>query len=102
MKKLLVLLLFLSTPSFAWVSASNVKITKLIAWENLDDDGPLHFEMSDGRWCYVPSGKKTLNSLVFTLYAAGRNIEYHCHDAADSSSGGSVPAAHKLHRIISW
>lgn len=99
MKIFLLALLFIATPSFAWVTADNQSITAIIAWENAET-GPMHFQFSNGTWCYIPAGQKTLQSLVLTLYASGKKAEFHCYDDADSSGGGSVPAAHKLHRII--
>lgn len=41
-----------------------------------------------------------LNSLILAVYAAGKKVHVHCHDAADQTAGGSVTAAHRLHRII--
>jgi hypothetical protein len=90
-----------SASSYAWQVSSNVTIVELIAWESLDDGGPLHFKLSNNAWCYVPSGKKTLHSLIMSLYVSGKTVaEIHCHDTADSNAGGSVAAAYKLHRII--
>ena len=91
----------MSSTSYAWQFASNVTIVEIMAWENLDDGGPLHFKLSNNTWCYVPSAKKTLHSLIMSLYVSGKTIaEIHCHDVADSNAGGSVAGAYKLHRII--
>jgi hypothetical protein len=101
MKKVLLCLLFVASPSFAWVSGVDKTIEEILAWENLDNGAPLHFKMSDGNWCYVPSGQKTLHSMILAIYVSGRKVEYHCYDTADSSGGNSVAPARKLHRIIS-
>lgn len=102
MKKLLVLLgFFLSVDAYAWKYSANVKIVSVIAWESLDDGGPLHFKLSNDVWCYVPSGKKTLHSLIMAIHVSGKEVaEIHCYDNPDSNSGGTVQAAHKLHRIV--
>lgn len=94
-------LFVVATPSFAWVSGVDKTITEILAWEDVDDGGPMHFKMSDGRWCYVPSGKKTLHAIVLSNYTSGRKVEYHCYDTADSNGGNTVVPAHRLHRIIS-
>lgn len=103
MKKVFFLLLFsvLSVNAYAWKYSANVKIVEVLAWEDLDNGGPLHFKLSNNVWCYVPSGKKTLHSLIMAIYVSGRDVaEIHCYDTPDSNSGGSVASAHKLHRII--
>ncbi len=103
MKKVFFMLLVaaLSVNAYAWKYSANVRIVEVMAWENLDDGGPLHFKLSNDVWCYVPSGKKTLHSLIMSIYISGREVaEIHCYDTPDSSSGNTVTSAHKLHRII--
>ncbi len=103
MKKMLLVLAiaFLTNPSYAWVESNNVTITELMVWENLDNGGPMHFKLSNNKWCYVPSAQKTLHALIMSLYVSGKTISaIHCYDTADSNAGGSVEGAHKLHRII--
>lgn len=103
MKKALFLVLVaaLSVNAHAWKLSTNVKIVEILAWEDLDNGGPLHFKLSNNVWCYVPSGKKTLHSLIMSVYVSGRELaEIHCYDTPDSNSGGSVTSAHRLHRII--
>lgn len=103
MKKIVVLFvaLLISNFSNAWVISTNVTVKEVIVWENLDTGGLMHFNLSDGRWCYVPNGQKSIQTLILSLYISGKTIaEIHCYDNADSNSGGSVAAAHKMHRII--
>lgn len=95
------LILLMSGYSHAWVVSSNVTVKEITVWEDLDTKGVMHFQLSDGRWCYVPNGQKTIQSIILTLYVSGKTLDQiHCYDNADSNAGGSVPAAHKLHRLI--
>jgi hypothetical protein len=103
MKKLLLVLAIIFFPgsSYAWVESNNVTITEMMVWENLDNGGPMHFKLSNNKWCYVPASQKTLHALIMSLYVSGKTISaIHCYDTADSNAGGSVEGAHKLHRII--
>jgi hypothetical protein len=98
MKIFLLALIFASAPAFAWKESTNQTIVEIMAWENTETT-VVHFKLSNGTWCYIPASQKTLNSIILTLYASGKKAHFHCHDTADSNAGGSVPAAHKLHRI---
>jgi hypothetical protein len=99
MKKILSLILALhSAQAFSWVENQNVTIQELIMWEGADT-GVTGFKLSNGVWCYIPGSQKNLHSLILTAYAAGNKAHVYCYDAADPMAGGSVPPAHRLHRI---
>lgn len=92
-------MLMFSMPAFSWVESVEVTIEAVIMWEG-GDTGNTHFKLSNGVWCYIPGAQKNLNSLVLATYVSGRKVHVHCHDTADQNAGGSVGAAHRLHRII--
>lgn len=92
-------MIMFSMPAFSWVESDNVTIDAVMMWEGADT-AVTHFKLSNGKWCYVPGSQKNLNALVLAVYAAGKKVHVHCHDLADQSAGGSVEAAHRLHRII--
>ncbi|HTF98046.1 MAG TPA: hypothetical protein VL995_18060 [Cellvibrio sp.] len=98
MRSLFFALMFVAAPVFAWKESANQTIVEIMAWENTETT-VVHFKLANGTWCYIPASQKTLNSIILTLYASGKKGNFHCHDTADSNAGGSVPGAHKLHRI---
>lgn len=92
-------MIMFSMPAFSWVESVNVTIDEVIMWEGADA-GITHFKLSNGKWCYIPGAQKNLHALVLAVYTARKKVHVHCHDTADQNAGGSVTAAHRLHRII--
>ena len=99
MKKIIALLcLMLSSQSFAWVQAGNVKIREFIQWETPNNNGYVVFKFDDqnSTTCYVPLQEKELYSAVLAFYIAQKEVNIHCHDEKENKGGYN---SHKLHRI---
>lgn len=93
-------LIMFSVPAFAWVEGVGVTIDEVVMWEEGVTEN-IHFKLSNGKWCYIPGTHKNLTSLVLAVNVSGKKVNVHCHDTADQNAGGSLPGAHRLHRIIS-
>lgn len=94
-----VAVIMFSMPAFSWVEGAGVTIEEVVMWEGADT-GNIHFRLSNGKWCYIPGTQKNLTSLVLAVNISGKKVNVHCHDVADQNAGGSLPGAHRLHRII--
>lgn len=84
-----------SIESFAWTAQGDATITRIVSWESVDR---MQFQRSDGVWCYAPASDKINQTLILSLYLAGKSAEIYCYDAEEFQNSG-MPPAHKLHRI---
>jgi hypothetical protein len=90
----LLILLFCSGTSSAFVSHGNVKIKEFVMWEG---DSYALLILSNNAKCHMPLVDKQLYSFVLATYMAGRTVTMFCHDAGETINGYSD--SHKLHRV---
>ena len=101
MKKLLFLSLFIPHSAMAWKHISNSSITEIAMWIGAEQTRPLYFKTSADFWCYIPAEEARLQAFVIDAYRKkSTRLEIHCYDEAEQPIGPSMPAAHKIHRII--
>lgn len=87
--------------ALAWEYIDQASIAEMIVFENgiQRDVSIVKLTSDNGQTlnCFIPHDNEALMSLMLTIYATGKKVYAHCHDAPQNHGG---IMAHKLHRVV--
>ena len=94
----LFLALIFSVSATAW-QAGTASIDQIWTWQTgSNGSDKIYFKLSDGEMCFIEDSESILYSLILSLNATGKTVNYHCWDDEVTTQG---IAGHKVHRLVS-